>query len=128
MRILTWNINSVRLRIDNLRRVMKECDPDIICLQETKTVDETFPLQAIKDAGYKHVAMSGMKSYNGVAIISRVPFSAHDIHHRCGREDCRHIAATFKNFELHNLIHPGGRRHPRPRRQRQIQAQARLRR
>ncbi|MBP7720969.1 MAG: exodeoxyribonuclease III [Alphaproteobacteria bacterium] len=114
MRILTWNINSVRLRIDNLRRVMKECDPDIICLQETKTVDETFPLQAIKDAGYKHVAMSGMKSYNGVAIISRVPFSAHDVHHRCGREDCRHIAAKFKNFELHNLYIPAGGDIPDP--------------
>ncbi|MGB4058497.1 MAG: exodeoxyribonuclease III [Alphaproteobacteria bacterium] len=114
MRILTWNINSVRLRIDNLLRVMTECDPDIICLQETKTQDEFFPFEKIHAAGYKHTHIHGMKSYNGVAILSRLPFEAQDIHHRCGREDCRHIAAKFKNFELHNLYIPAGGDIPDP--------------
>lgn len=108
MRILTWNINSVRMRIDNLLRLMKECDPDIICLQETKTPDEFFPFEQIHNAGYKHTHIHGMKAYNGVAILSRIPFEAHNIHHRCGKQDCRHIAANFKGFELHNLYIPAG--------------------
>ncbi len=108
MRILTWNINSVRLRINHVLRLAKECDPDIICLQETKTPDEKFPLQDVIDAGYKHTHIHGMKGYNGVAILSRKPFKATDIHHRVGREDCRHIAVKLDKFELHNLYIPAG--------------------
>lgn len=108
MRIITWNINSVRLRINWVERVLNEYQPDILCLQETKTPDEHFPLDAIKAMGYEHVHFHGMKSYNGVAIISRVPFMAKDIHHRCGQEDCRHISARFKEFDLHNLYIPAG--------------------
>lgn len=114
MRIATWNINSVRLRLPLLLRLMQEESPDIICLQETKTPDEHFPAQAICDAGYPHVHFHGMKSYNGVAILSRVPFEKTDIHHRVGREDCRHIAATFPQFELHNLYIPAGGDIPDP--------------
>jgi exodeoxyribonuclease III len=114
MRILTWNINSVRLRIDLLTRVMKESKADIIALQETKTPDEFFPFEKIHTAGYKHVHIHGMKGYNGVAVLSKIPFKAHDIHHRCGKEDCRHIAVKFKDFELHNLYIPAGGDEPDP--------------
>ncbi len=114
MRIITWNINSVRLRIGLVKRVLAEYKPDILCLQETKTPDEHFPLEAIHKAGYEHVHFQGMKSYNGVAIISRVPFIATDIHHRCGKEDCRHISASFKDFDLHNLYIPAGGDEPDP--------------
>lgn len=114
MRIATWNINSVRLRLPLLQRLMEEKEPDIICLQETKTVDETFPVQAIKDAGYKYLHFTGMKSYNGVAILSKVPFDAHEVHHRCGKKDCRHVAVKFKKFELHNLYIPAGGDIPDP--------------
>lgn len=114
MRLLTWNINSVRLRINHVLRVMKEHSPDVICLQETKTPDEHFPFEDIKNAGYKHIHIHGMKGYNGVAILSRVPFSAADIHHRVGREDCRHIAVKFPKFELHNLYIPAGGDEPDP--------------
>lgn len=108
MRIITWNINSVRLRIDWVARVLREHEPDILCLQETKSPDEHFPLEAIQAMGYEHVHFQGMKSYNGVAIISRVPFVSTEKHNRVGKEDCRHISASFKDFDLHNLYIPAG--------------------
>ena len=121
MKIVTWNINSVRLRLPLLQKLMEEERPDIICLQETKTPDEHFPLQAIQDCGYEHVHFHGMKSYNGVAILSKIPFEGHNIHHRVERKDCRHISAKFGQnnptgyaFELHNLYIPAGGDEPDP--------------
>lgn len=114
MKILTWNINSVRLRIKLLLQVMQKSGADIVCLQETKSPDEHFPLKAIHEAGYKYTHINGMKAYNGVAILSRVPFHAHNVHHRCGKQDCRHIAAQFDAFELHNLYIPAGGDIPDP--------------
>lgn len=108
MRLISWNINSVRLRAPLLLDVIKEAAPDVIALQETKTPDEHFPLATFKDAGYEHIHFTGMKGYNGVAIISRIPFQGTEIHHRVGREDCRHIAAQFDGFKLHNLYIPAG--------------------
>lgn len=108
MKIMTWNINSVRLRLPLLLGLIHEEQPDIIALQETKTPDEHFPLADIQQAGYDHVHFHGMKGYNGVAILSRRPFEKTQIHHRAGREDCRHIAVQFPDFELHNLYIPAG--------------------
>ena len=108
MKIVTWNINSVRLRSPIVVQLMKEEKPDIICLQETKTPDEFFPYDVFEKQGYKHIHVHGMKSYNGVCILSRVPFKQTNIHHRVGKEDCRHIAAQFDGFELHNLYIPAG--------------------
>lgn len=95
-------------------RLMKEQQPDVICLQETKTPDELFPLQDVIDAGYAYTHIHGMKGYNGVAILSRQPFKSTDIHHRVGRQDCRHIAVKFPKFELHNLYIPAGGDEPDP--------------
>ncbi len=120
MRILTWNINSVRLRMPRVLDLIKECDPDIICLQETKTPDEHFPVQDIIDAGYPHMQINGMKSYNGVAILSRHEFTSSEIHHRVGREDCRHISVQLKTskfkkpVEIHCLYVPAGGDEPDP--------------
>lgn len=108
MRIATWNINSVRLRAPLLLKLMAMETPDVICLQETKTPDEHFPLSVIQDAGYKHVHFHGMGGYNGVAILSKIPFEKTEIHHRVGRQDCRHIAVKLPKFELHNLYIPAG--------------------
>jgi exodeoxyribonuclease-3 len=114
MRIATWNINSVRLRAGLIDRFAKEYEPDIICLQETKTPDEHFPFEAMREAGYEHMHIHGMKSYNGVAILSRLPFTTTEIHHRVGKEDCRHIAAQIKcsrfdkPVEIHCLYIPAG--------------------
>jgi len=73
MRIATWNVNSVKQRIENLTAWLAERGPDIVCLQETKTVDEAFPRQAIEALGY-NVAVHGQKTFNGVAILSKLKF------------------------------------------------------
>jgi len=73
MRIATWNVNSVKQRIENLTAWLAERAPDIVCLQETKTVDEAFPRQAIEALGY-NVAVHGQKTFNGVAILSKFKF------------------------------------------------------
>ncbi len=108
MKIATWNINSVRLRAPLLLDILQSSDLDVICLQETKTPDEHFPLDVIKSAGYEHIHFNGMKSYNGVAIISRIPFDNPQIYSRVNKEDCRHISVNFKDFELHNIYIPAG--------------------
>lgn len=108
MRVATWNINSVRLRAPLVQRLANELAPDIICLQETKCPDEFFPHTAFIELGYTHQHICGMKGYNGVAILSRIPFKDSRHHHRAGREDCRHVAATFDGFTLHNLYIPAG--------------------
>jgi len=72
MRIATWNVNSIRLRVDNTLRWLKEAAPDVVCLQELKCQTEQFPKEAFEDAGY-NCAVHGQKSWNGVAILSRFP-------------------------------------------------------
>lgn len=114
MRIITWNINSVRLRINQVLKVLDEQQPDILCLQETKTPDEHFPFDPLREAGYAHIHINGMKSYNGQAIISRIPFEAPEIHQRCGKDDCRHISVKFPQLSLHNLYVPAGGDEPDP--------------
>lgn len=108
MKIVTWNINSVRLRAPLVVQLMNEEKPDIICLQETKTPDEHFPKEIFENEGYKHIHINGMKSYNGVCVLSRVPFQQAEIHDRVGRSDCRHVSVSFKDFDLHNLYIPAG--------------------
>jgi exodeoxyribonuclease-3 len=73
MRIATWNVNSVRQRLDNLLTWLKERQPDIVCLQEIKCVDDAFPREAIESLGY-NVAVHGQKAFNGVALLSKLPF------------------------------------------------------
>ena len=73
--LLTWNINSVRLRLPLLAEIAGKHMPDVICLQETKTTDEHFPADALRDMGYPHQFFAGMKGYNGVAILSRMALS-----------------------------------------------------
>ncbi len=72
--LTTWNINSVRLRIDLVAKFIKAVRPDVLCLQETKCPDDAFPLKRFKRLGYDHVALNGQKGYHGVAVVSRIPF------------------------------------------------------
>src|SRR5215471_17414949 len=73
MRIATWNVNSIKQRVDNLAAWLKERAPDIVCLQETKCVDDAFPRETFEVLGY-NVAVHGQKTFNGVAIPSKLPF------------------------------------------------------
>ncbi|MCB1557955.1 MAG: exodeoxyribonuclease III [Alphaproteobacteria bacterium] len=108
LRIMTWNINSVRLRAELVLKAAAEMRADVICLQETKCPDENFPHDVFEAAGFAHRHINGMKSYNGVAILSKVPFEKTEIHHRVGREDCRHIMVRIAGMDLHDLYIPAG--------------------
>ena len=73
MRIASWNVNSIKQRIDNMVNWLSERQPDIVCLQETKCVDDAFPREPFEALGY-NVALHGQKTFNGVAIFSKLPF------------------------------------------------------
>src|SRR5580704_15826687 len=73
MRIATWNVNSIKQRVENLTAWLKERTPDVVCLQEIKCVDDAFPRETFEALGY-NVAVHGQKTFNGVAILSKLPF------------------------------------------------------
>ncbi len=121
LKITTWNINSVRLRIDLVAKFLKATRPDVICLQETKCPDGKFPLKRFARLGYPHAALNGQKGYHGVAVLSRLPFDSVDARSYCGRSDSRHIAVTFGErarltapVTLHNFYVPAGGDEPDP--------------
>src|SRR5689334_25399036 len=93
--LTTWNINSVRLRIDLVAKFLKGPRPDVLCRQETKGIDDAFPRKRFKRLGYEHIALNGQKGYHGVAVISRLPFEATDIRTFCDIVDSRHISVSF---------------------------------
>lgn len=72
MKIATWNVNSVKARLDTVTAWLKDAAPDVVCLQETKCMDDAFPRQPFEDIGY-NCALHGQKTYNGVAILSKRP-------------------------------------------------------
>ena len=113
MRIATWNINSVRLRLDQILKFIKEQNIDVICLQETKTPDEYFPSEDFKKIGMEYQYYRGEKSYNGVAILSKIKFSNNEYINWCMKNDTRHVSVTLKNqIELHNCYVPAGGEEP----------------
>ena len=74
MKIATWNVNSLKVRLAHLLQWLEENPVDVLCLQETKLTDDKFPVAEINAAGY-HVVFSGQKTYNGVAILSKLPIT-----------------------------------------------------
>ncbi len=119
--LTTWNINSVRLRIDLVAKFIKAVRPDILCLQETKCPDDKFPLKRFKRLGYEAVALNGQKGYHGVVVLSRLPFERYDIQSFCGKTDCRHVSAVFGEraglrdpITVHNFYVPAGGDIPDP--------------
>ncbi|BBF94656.1 exodeoxyribonuclease III [Blastochloris tepida] len=119
--IATWNINSVRLRLDLVGRLAAEQNPDIICLQETKCPDDKFPLRAMAEMGYPHAALNGQKGWHGVAMLSKLPFESIERRAFCDKNDCRHIAVTLgaaagldSPVELHGFYIPAGGDEPDP--------------
>ena len=109
MRITTWNINSVRLRLELLGRVVDELAPDVLCLQETKVEDARFPHDAATALGFSHVLAHGQRNYNGVAVLSKLPLEGHETRAWAGYDHCRHQLARLPGgVELHNLYVPSG--------------------
>lgn len=119
--VTTWNINSVRFRMVQVRRFLEEGRPDLLCLQETKCPEDRFPLKELRSCGYHAIVHCGQKGYNGVAILSRYPFSAEHGLDFCERRDARHIAVTLgeeagpaSGFTIHNFYVPAGGDVPNP--------------
>lgn len=109
MRITTYNVNSVRLRGELIRKISDELNPDILCLQEIKVETGKFPHDLIDEVAYPHRYIHGQKAYHGVAILSKMELA--DPKHRfaCGNEEHRHLMATLPSgVELHNLYIPAG--------------------
>ncbi len=113
LKIATWNINSVRLRINSVCEFLQAHKPDVLCLQETKCADAHFPRNAFAEAGYPHLAIHGQKAYHGVAVASRLPMDVIDRKLFCDREDARHISVSVNNgsaapVDIHNFYVPAG--------------------
>ncbi len=108
LRIATWNINSVRIRVESIQKFVNEKKPDVICFQETKVVDESFPFEAFRQMGFEFACVFGEKAYNGVAIISKFPLSNVE-KIQFTDKGCRHISAKILDeIEIHNLYVPAG--------------------
>lgn len=109
MKIATWNVNSIAIRLPQVLDWLAREKPDALCLQETKCTDERFPIEEIRNVGYDAV-FTGQKTYNGVAILS--PHALEDVQLKFpdDAEDApkRLIAATVKNIRVVNTYIPNG--------------------
>ena len=108
MKIATWNVNSLNVRLPHVLEWLASAEPDVLVLQEIKQVSEAFPEASFVEAGYQAVA-SGQKTYNGVAVISRKP-SADQVTDFPGFEDPqrRILASTIDGVRVINLYVPNG--------------------
>ncbi len=112
MKITTWNINSVRLRMPLVAHFLADAAPDVLCLQETKCRDAEFPMKDFVSLGYKHAAINGQKGYHGVAVVSKTPLRLIEKRDFCEKGDARHIAVEVESkggpITLHNFYVPAG--------------------
>jgi len=116
MKLATYNVNSINARLPIVLRWLEECQPDVVCLQELKAIQENFPAEALKDAGYDAI-WHGQKSWNGVAILSRIgqpeeicralPGDPEDTH-------SRYIEAKVNEIVIGCLYLPNGNPAPGP--------------
>ncbi|GJL70735.1 MAG: exodeoxyribonuclease III [Nitrospirales bacterium] len=109
MKIATWNVNSIKVRIPHLMEWVKKADPDIVLLQELKTTEDQFPRMAIEELGY-NMAIVGQKTYNGVAILSKAPI---EIEHTSlpgapSDEQARYVEAVVGNVRVASIYLPNG--------------------
>jgi exodeoxyribonuclease-3 len=112
MKIATWNINSVRLRMPLVAQFLNAHAPDVLMLQETKCRDAQFPGGDFKALGYEHLAINGQKGYHGVAVASKHPLRQIDARDFCNAGHARHVAVELDPgggpLRLHNFYVPAG--------------------
>ncbi|MCI4645770.1 MAG: exodeoxyribonuclease III [Hyphomonadaceae bacterium] len=109
LKLVSWNINSVRLRAPNVTAFVEAEAPDIICLQETKCRDEEFPTKAFAEMGLPHLALLGQGGgHHGVAIASRLPIEQIEVPELCREGHARIVAVRVGELELHNIYLPAG--------------------
>ena len=118
LKIATWNINSVRLRIGLVEQFLKDHKPDILCLQEIKCQNDQFPEKNFRKLGYEFVEVHGQKGYHGVATVSKRPLKNASSTDYCSMGDTRHLATTFEagglECQIHNFYVPAGGDEPDP--------------
>lgn len=109
MKIATYNVNSIRRRLPIVLAWLQQHQPDVFCLQETKVADEEFPVEALQNAGY-HVSFRGMKSYNGVATLSREKPERvmYGLHEGPDNEDARILQTVIQGTAIVNTYVPQG--------------------
>jgi len=116
--VITWNINSVRLRLPIVEQLLNEYSPDVLCLQETKCPNGQFPLGAFRKLGYEHIVINGQPGYHGVATLSRHPIEIDHCREFCNKGDTRHAAITIASpsgpVTIHNFYVPAGGDEPNP--------------
>ncbi len=129
MKIATWNVNSIRARQERLLGWLASAQPDVLCLQELKCVDEGFPAEEVRAAGY-HFACFGQKTYNGVAILARSELSDVTRGLEDGVDDpqARVIGATVNGVRIFSVYAPNGQALDSPAYQYKLEFYARLRR
>lgn len=114
LRIATWNINSVRIRIAAVCRFLSEAKPHVLCLQEIKCREGEFPAKPLKAAGYKYLHVVGQKGWHGVAMVSKLKLDHIEAPPLCPRSEARVAAVKVDGVELHNLYVPAGADIPDP--------------
>ena len=109
MILATWNVNSVNVRLPAILQYLAEETPDVLVIQETKCIDENFPVKQIQDAGY-YSSFCGQKTYNGVAIISKAEATDLDINPvSTSLNEMRSLSATFGDLRVVNLYVVNGK-------------------
>jgi exodeoxyribonuclease-3 len=114
LRLATWNVNSVRLRAEQVTRFAGEQDPDVLCLQEIKCREGEFPRAEFEAAGYPHMRISGQKGSHGVAIVSRLPLEDAPALDLCREGHARVVGARVSGIEVQNFYIPAGGDTPDP--------------
>lgn len=110
--LATWNINSVRIRLDAIRRFIEAYPTDILCLQEIKCADASFPLEPFHELGFTHIKLHGQKAYHGVATLSRLPIERVESLDFNGSGEARHLSVRLTGEGggpvIHNFYVPAG--------------------
>ncbi len=113
MKIISWNVNSIRARINQITDLLEEEEPDFLCLQETKILDDQFPRNIFSNLGYSSY-FCGIPSYNGVAILSKNEVENISKANLCNKNDARYISAKAGKFEIISVYVPAGGDDPDP--------------
>jgi exodeoxyribonuclease-3 len=108
LRIASWNVNSVRLRAEQVARFVTEENADVICLQEIKCREAEFPTAAFADAGFPYLRIAGQKGWHGVAIASRLPIDDAPALSVCREGHARVVGAIVQGVEIQNFYIPAG--------------------
>jgi exodeoxyribonuclease-3 len=109
LKIASWNINSVRARLEIVEKFLSEEQPDLLCLQETKVCDQDFPAAVFHRLGYVHQVLCGQRMHHGVAILSRLPMREEDRFDWQANGEARHVGVRLEcGIRVENVYVPAG--------------------